>query len=624
MLMMNNWGTNNQANQPWSYNQNPDHIEIGTWDPSSVPNKKTSTQNNYNSYSSPQYRDAYTQNYNHRPPQSFSNVQSSSSGGSTSTQTANYSYNYNPLSNYNPVMLPHNNDRQSMPKTNPLICYPDHEYRQPYSGVNHQTGPKQTLPYSKPASTNSLFSNPLNDSGGEQNDTNDDIRTEEQKLVDNMREASVKSDSDSGLRKPTRIAKSALAMLSKDLCEAALPFQSAETLKAFRDLSLGFSPETTSNSLVTSQKEDSLSSTNIESTEGDISTLSADAKEFVPSTTVSKQNTLTEDDAIKLTKSVIDELILDPASFDKSVPRFIETLKQHDLSDVSVGKFVDNIYESCITIPDFRYLGSQLCDLMSRPTSSLENFRRILLKKAKPEFDRLDTALRSDDDAIVTRARGLSLFMAELFLSLMIEDENGKHIRLTVLGKAVVTSVEKLVSLPNDENLMTAGKIIKLTILGLQESLQNNMEQCEKLDQLLTKLCSYKDDNTLNISTIRFLEGIVKQRMSNWGKTQLDSPAETETAESSTNYHTFMEPVFYTPDGKPYTVLDTLEQEFAYDGLESGDSTVGSHFDAIPITAEEADVKDLENDIDSPDNDEDINWSDYDDEFEQFLAQQTQ
>lgn len=642
---MNNWNSNSQTSQNWGDQVTDEALKIDNWDPSSISsNKGTATTSKDNPYASPPYREAYSNNYDQRHSQPFANTRNNS-------QVSDLPHNYNSLSNYHPVTLPQKRHEVGKFSTDSVSGYPSFQrYQQQnypkssnplgdsmvryQSSASHQDNTGSGTHYAqspgytyqqqnvkpaylqnKPMPSNNLFSNPLNDPGIGSCDVEHDTRTEEQKLVENLHNASNKATSFSELRKPSgaRISKSALAMLSKDLCEAALPFQSPETLKAFRDMNLGFTPET-----VEPISSTGLSDANAKTVTCD-KRLSVQAKEFFPSTTV-KRNDFSDDNLMVLTSSLINELIYDQSCFEISVPKFIDTLRMYSFSSKSVEKIVEMIYEACISSPDFRYHGSQLCHILSQPSSSLENFRRVLLKRAKSEFDLLDSNIRSSDEKDVTRSRNLSLFMAELFDKLMVENENGELKRLTVLGKAITNIIEKLIALPNDGNVMTAGKIIKLTILNLQESLKSSPDQIKKLDEVINTFCSNNSNNELNTSTKRFVEGIIHQRETLWGRASPETEIENDDRRSPDIQ--ICETIFYTDDGKPYTVLDTLEEQVTSSDLESVSSTPNEAPSGIPVLPEGGDYDhhsinyyDL-----SHDKDDDDSLSDYDEEFERFLA----
>ena len=621
---MNNWNSTSQSSNNWVA-QGSD-LQIDNWDPSTISSKKSSlASSDHSSYTSPPYRDVYSHNYDQKLSQSFA-----SNHRNSTPQMKGYSNEYNSLSNYNPVTLPQKPvDGVSTGKHSPSSGFEyssaQHHYNPSYynqaaGGVSHYqssynqqerytTEPKyehrqKYVPNTIQPSKN-LFSNPLNDP------VIDDTRSEEERLVENLHKVSQVAQS-SESRKPSgaKISKSALAMLSKDLCEAALPFQSPETLKAFRDMNLGFTPD--NNSTVSPQSDLSSKNTNM-AVPGD-KRLSAKAKEFFPSTTVNKG--VSEDDVTVLTNTLINKLIYDQSCYENSVPKFVESLHKFDLSTSSIEKLVEIIYEACISAPAFRYHGSQLCHILSQPASPVDNFRRILLKRAKSEFDLLDTTLQSKNDHDVVRARGLSLFMAELFDKLMIEDENGELKRLTVLGKAVINILEKLLSFPNDGNVMTAGKIIKLSIINLQDSLHSSSDHIQKLDSVLIDLCSNVSNESLIASTKRFIGGIITQRDGNWGRSSPEATNETSQQSSAIQ---MLEPIFYTDEGKPYTVLDTLESQLTSSD-ESDDPVLAGPTDSIPFYAESDDFNYYEEELNLGNKNDDDSLSDYDEEFERFLA----
>uniref|UniRef100_H2YPR6 Uncharacterized protein n=1 Tax=Ciona savignyi TaxID=51511 RepID=H2YPR6_CIOSA len=90
---------------------------------------------------------------------------------------------------------------------------------------------------------------------------------------------------------------------------------------------------------------------------------------------------------------------------------------------------------------NFRYLGGQLCHVLSRSQDGLPGFRSTLLGKAQKEFGNMDEALNGSKEEI-ERALGFTQFMSEIFLSLLLEKPDKSLTRMDVLGRAILGVVE--------------------------------------------------------------------------------------------------------------------------------------------------------------------------------------
>ncbi|CAK8675741.1 uncharacterized protein LOC143459363 isoform X2 [Clavelina lepadiformis] len=481
------------------------------------------------------------------------------------------------------------------PNQNPPLRSDVDDWRKPPPG-NHYNPPHENSSHSfqhtsAPTTDWQNFTNPLN----EMTEENEDAP---ETLVSRMQKSSITAQAtlEATMNKPTILSKSALEMLHQDLTAAAAPFQSVEKLKELRDRQLGLPSD---NGL----KSPNIYTQDQETPEKDASTLnvsfsnlSVDAKEFVPkrmkdvkstkniSTADMSKSPLEDSEmetmAINLIDYCIDQLTCNPASFDVIVPETMSKMSKLKISSSAVSVIADKIYEMCVAEPNFRYLGSQLCDTLSRTSTGLPNFRSTLLKKAQQEFMKMDEALQGSDKKL-KRARGFTQFMAELFLSLMSEKVGGKLERIAVLGRGTFGVVRKLIDHPNDDNIQCAIRVLKLTILSLEDTLKDDgKNSIEKIDVILDDLSAYADKAKsgkvpANELTENLLESFVKLRAINWGRVPPEELYPGEGSPPSQHYPTdtppepeddenyFMnEPVFFTPNGVQYTAADAADPDF--------------------------------------------------------------
>nr|CAB3262108.1 uncharacterized protein LOC100178001 [Phallusia mammillata] len=578
------------------------HIEIGVWDPSSVakPSSQSPVNHPSQSYGVPassqhswhsqpsnnsvgsdfnlsSMRDSMPYQHQQAPVEgNVSNIFYTPSQQGGYIQTSDPTP-YSSISGNSMSMMPQSNPPQRAWSTaQPSASAADGSQNwrnpppQPYNNMQQQYVPYGT-PHLNPQqprqnSTTQNFVNPLI--------SNVDSEAADIK-VDRMHKAAQEAEEikNTMMKKPTTISKGALAVLQKDLKDAAAPFQSPEALKQFRDRQLGIlNPETNNytESSTNINPEQILSSSN----------LSATAAEFVPQFAVKKAQvppltTIDEHDAVEHINQCINNLIVYPACFDSTVPSMLKTLKSYALPESTVQKAVDIIYETCIIEPNFRYLGAQLCDTLARSDTGIPKFRSILLSKAQKEFQNMDNALGSDDITI-ERARGFTHFVSELFLSLMMERPSGKLERFAILGRAILGVMEKLIKHANDENIQCVVRVLKLTVMSMEDSLKDDEKgSAEKMQSILDNLISFLDDDKQSVklskATTNLLSGFKKLRADNWGRV---SKEETQAASNTKQFYpgqqesptneSFMinEPVFFTPDGVQYTAADAADPEF--------------------------------------------------------------
>uniref|UniRef100_F6TIK7 Polyadenylate-binding protein-interacting protein 1 n=1 Tax=Ciona intestinalis TaxID=7719 RepID=F6TIK7_CIOIN len=407
------------------------------------------------------------------------------------------------------------------------------------------------------------FQNPLNQAEEDEERPEAIVERLKQKAAD------AKAVKEELQRKPNIISKAGLALIEKDLLDAAKPFETVESLQQCREKQLGLLSNEPTSYGGDAQKKEETEFVNLPPL---VSALSAEAKEFIPSPSISpdteraylkpKEN---EEAALKLVNDCVYELACNPASFDEAVPKdLVPKLNALNLNQSSIEKIVDLIYEACVLEQNFRYLGGQLCDILSRSTGGLPGFRTTLLKKAQKEFESMAKALDGTKEEL-TRALGFTQYTAELFLSLTMAEQDGTMVRFSVLGRAILGVVEKLIKHPdNDDCIQCAVRVLKLTIISLEDALQNDgKDSTTKLANILDQLTSLSNDasSKLNNLSKNLLKGLLKLREQNWGRAPADEPHKPQAPGQDPNY-ILNEPVFFTPQGVEYTTADAADPEF--------------------------------------------------------------
>lgn len=475
------------------------------------------------------------------------------------------------------------NDRsmQNLPQQNPI--QPDVYNQQPQFSSNPSPWRNQ-LPANPSCAAGpvppSFYNNPL--IGGPQ-----DFRaaSEEEDKIKNMRAAAQRDLAASSFRKPTTIAKAALAQISRDLDVAGKPFESPGALKSFKQMSLGLAP--------TGDCQSSMQKLALVSKIG----LDPLAKEFVP-----KRRPV----EVVLMEAV-DKISYSPASFDEVVPALLQALRCYSMSEATLQSFTKSLFEACLFTPGFSYDGSRLCDALARPDQGIKGFRKCLFRLAQQEFVEMEDKIKGNDTAEKDRARKFSIFIAELYAHLKVEVD-GKLQSVNVLGRGIVDSIEKLLVFPSEENITCMIQVLKLSMINLEAYFsKDNAVYQDKLDRLVERICSLKEKcPSLSQSVANRLDGFIKLRSKCWGKSQV---TESSCYENKYSEYGLGSVIYYTPDGKAYTEVDAAEAAFFSDQTQPGDHN------AVSDIALNDDTDDSDESI-SVILDEHVPKEEYDDDYE--------
>ncbi|KAJ6669895.1 hypothetical protein lerEdw1_000444 [Lerista edwardsae] len=174
--------------------------------------------------------------------------------------------------------------------------------------------------------------------------------------------------------------------------------------------------------------------------------------------------------------------------------------------------------EPATSVPNFSYMGARLCNYLSHHltiTPQSGNFRQLLLRRCRTEYENRDEAAKGDDG---TRKRfhAFVLFLAELYLN------------LELTGSVL------------EDAWKEKGKVFMNDIVQKIENVVLDANCSRDVKHMLLKL--------------------VELRSSNWGRVQITSTYREATPENDPNY--FMnEPTFYTSEGVPFTAADPDYQE---------------------------------------------------------------
>ncbi|XP_031464988.1 polyadenylate-binding protein-interacting protein 1 isoform X2 [Phasianus colchicus] len=266
----------------------------------------------------------------------------------------------------------------------------------------------------------------------------------------------------------------------------------------------------------------------------------------------------------------LNHLTEQPGCFETEIEQFAETLNGWVITDEALQELVDLIYQQATSVPNFSYMGARLCNYLSHcltisPQSG--NFRQLLLKRCRAEFENRDEAAKGDE-ATQKQFHAFVLFLGELYLNLEIKGTKGQVTRAEILQEGLRELLNALFSNPVDSNLICAVKLLKLTGSVLEDAWKEKGK--DDMTEVIQRIENVVLDANCSRDVKHMLLKLVELRSSNWGRVLGTSSHTEATPENDPNY--FMnEPTFYTSDGIPFTAADPDYQEEYQELLERED-----------------------------------------------------
>ncbi|XP_048788277.1 polyadenylate-binding protein-interacting protein 1 [Lagopus muta] len=266
----------------------------------------------------------------------------------------------------------------------------------------------------------------------------------------------------------------------------------------------------------------------------------------------------------------LNHLTEQPGCFETEIEQFAETLNGWVVTDEALQELVDLIYQQATSVPNFSYMGARLCNYLSHcltisPQSG--NFRQLLLKRCRAEFENRDEAAKGDE-ATQKQFHAFVLFLGELYLNLEIKGTKGQVTRAEILQEGLRELLNALFSNPVDSNLICAVKLLKLTGSVLEDAWKEKGK--DDMTEVIQRIENVVLDANCSRDVKHMLLKLVELRSSNWGRVLGTSSHTEATPENDPNY--FMnEPTFYTSDGIPFTAADPDYQEEYQELLERED-----------------------------------------------------
>ncbi|XP_069563985.1 polyadenylate-binding protein-interacting protein 1 [Brachyistius frenatus] len=293
------------------------------------------------------------------------------------------------------------------------------------------------------------------------------------------------------------------------------------------------------------------------------SKLSASAPEFVPSAINPYEDPTYDDGESYYSDATLADMVTDflqhlsssPGSFELDIEDITGMLNSCVNTEELLQELVELIYTQSTAIPNFAYTGARLCNYLSHqltisPMSG--NFRQLLLKRCRTEYEQRDVAVRGDSET-QKKFHSFVLFLGELYLHLEIKSGKGPPKRADILLNGLKDLMNSLFSNPIDANLICAVKLLKLTGSVLDDAWKEIGKP--HMEELIQRIETILLDATCSRDVRQMLLKLVELRSSDWGRVRAAAAANNATPDNDPNY--FMnEPTFYTEDGIPFTAAD--------------------------------------------------------------------
>nr|XP_046243974.1 polyadenylate-binding protein-interacting protein 1 isoform X2 [Scatophagus argus] len=294
------------------------------------------------------------------------------------------------------------------------------------------------------------------------------------------------------------------------------------------------------------------------------SQLSASAPEFVPAGfNLYEDPNFYNDSESYYCEPTLADMVTDflgnlsssPGSFESDIEYITGVLNSWVTTEELLHELVELIFTQSTAIPNFSYTGARLCNHLSHhltisPPSG--NFRQLLLKRCRIEFERRDAAVRGDAET-QKKFHSFVLFLGELYLNLEVKSGKGPPNRADILLSALNDLMNTLFNHPVDANLICAVRLLKLTGSVLDDAWKESGKP--HMEELIQRIETILLDATCSRDVRQMLLKLVELRSSDWGRVRAAAAVSNATPDNDPNY--FMnEPTFYTEDGTPFTAAD--------------------------------------------------------------------
>ncbi|XP_059175918.1 polyadenylate-binding protein-interacting protein 1-like [Physella acuta] len=244
-------------------------------------------------------------------------------------------------------------------------------------------------------------------------------------------------------------------------------------------------------------------------------------------------------------------LNMHPGNMEDYLRPVCEMIQRNPQCTDIVNDMVENLFKQSIQEQNFRYTGARICQYLTsnlKSNPSFSGFNKIFMKRCQAEYAKRADFIqggREDQD----RLRGLSMFMAEIFLNVEVETPDGSHQPLQFLPDILMDLIQTLLSKPTEQNVKCSCHMLKLSGSLMDNVVKNNPVQCGKFVSIFDSLKSLQQSPDLPENVKLLIGSVIKLRDGEWNRTSSSPPKKAFQFTSDTNNLQGLEPVFYNHDG---------------------------------------------------------------------------
>ncbi|KAH9498472.1 hypothetical protein Btru_007592 [Bulinus truncatus] len=263
----------------------------------------------------------------------------------------------------------------------------------------------------------------------------------------------------------------------------------------------------------------------------------------------------------------LDILNMNPGNMEEYLRPICEMIQQSSASTETVNGMVESLFRQSIQEQNFRYTGARICQYLAsalKSNSLFNGFHKIFMKRCQSEYAKRNELL-SGNPADQERLRGLAMFMAEIFLNVETELEDGTKERIKFLPKILIDFVHTLLTQANDANVKCSCQLLKLSGGLMEDIVKSTPNDCMAFENIFDKLESLKS-SSLSENAKFLVNSVIDLKNKDWNRSVSSPPKKPMYFQADPNNFQVQEPVFYN-NGNVCSREDAgLPEEDAEDG----------------------------------------------------------
>ncbi|XP_035829284.1 polyadenylate-binding protein-interacting protein 1 isoform X2 [Aplysia californica] len=224
-----------------------------------------------------------------------------------------------------------------------------------------------------------------------------------------------------------------------------------------------------------------------------------------------------------------------------------------DVTEKIMNDMVESLFEQSIQEPNFRYTGARICQYLSSNLKSntfFSGFHKVLMRRCQKDYEKREELISgSPEDQ--TWLRGLAMFMAEIFLNVEIEQENGTVSRLHYLPKVLTDFIHTLLSRPTEQEVKCCCQLLKLSGALIEDGAKHNGSLCELFEGIFTQLAKLQTRGELTPNTKALVGSVIQLKEQNWYRNSSSPPKKPSFPCAPEPPPFQQEPVFFNNCGVP-------------------------------------------------------------------------